>query len=121
MDSKRSRLVIIVVTGLLLVGFPATQYAVGSSRANTEMTRIRIMAPHLNIDKGQLAATSYQPGSDDPVASALGIQDRQVSLSLSGLKWCIGIEIRRLLATRRLIFVLTDEGALTEVQTCRDG
>lgn len=117
-DSKRSRLGVIVVTGLLLIGFPTVQYAVGSSRANTEITRIRNKAPHVNIDRSQLAATAYQPGGDDPVALALGIQDRQVSLSTSGIKWCIGIEIRRLLATRRLIFMLTDGGALTEVQTC---
>jgi hypothetical protein len=117
-DSKRSRLVVIVIISLLLVGFPTVQYAVGSSRANNEMARIRLKAPHLSIDEGLLAATSYQPGGDDPVASALGIEGRQVSLSTSGGRWCIGIEIRRLLATRRLIFVLTDGGALAEVQTC---
>jgi hypothetical protein len=117
-DSKRSRLGVIVVTGLLLIGFPTIQYAVGSNRANTEMTRIRNKAPHLNIDRGQLAAAAYQRGGDDPVALALGIQDRQISLSTSGTQWCIGIEIRRLLATRQLTFVLTNGGALAEVQTC---
>lgn len=120
-DSKRSRLGIIVITTLLIVGAPTTLYAVGSSRAKNEMTRIRMEAPNVHIDEGQLAATTYQPRSDDPVASALGIEDRQVSLSKSGIRWCVGIEIHRLIATRRLIFELTDGGALAEVQTCRNG
>ena len=60
---------------------------------------------------------SYAAGNDDPIASALGISDGRVSVAVSGNTWCVGIEIRRLLATRRLTFLLTDRGELTETRS----
>jgi hypothetical protein len=119
-DSKRWRLLIIAVVGSVLVGLPMAAHAVGSRRANYEVARIRQKAPSVLIDKSRVAFHSYAAGNDDPIASALGINDGRVSIAVGGNTWCVGIEIRRLLATRRLTFLLTDRGELTETRSCRE-
>jgi hypothetical protein len=109
---------ITMLVGCLAVGLPTALYAVGSQRANSEIARLRLRAPNAAVGRNKLAAYSFQTGGNDPVASALKMNDGRVSLSANGTDWCVQLEIRRLLATRSLHFDLGADGSLSEVQSC---
>ncbi len=114
---KRNRLTLILLVGAVLILAPTAFYAVGSTRANNEIDRIRKRAAIVSIRVADLGASTYL-NTADPIAAALHVNDLDISLRLLKQQWCVTVKVRRLLATRTASFMLNQAGSLTRIDQC---
>lgn len=114
---KRPRFAVSLLVAGILMLVPSVVYAVGSARANTEIDRIRNEAAVVSVRVADLAASTYL-NTPDPIATALHVNDLDISLQLRKQQWCVTVKVRRFLATRTALFMLNQAGALTRVDRC---
>jgi hypothetical protein len=114
---RRNRLALILLVGVVLILAPTAFYAVGSARANTEIDRIRNEAAVVSVRVADLAASTYL-NTPDPIATALHVNDLDISLQLRKQQWCVTVKVRRFLATRTALFMLNQAGSLTRIDQC---
>ncbi len=117
--NRGRRLALIVGIAIVLVLAGLIPYVIGSRAANDEISRVRTAAATVVVDGADLAAWAYGNAEVGPLATALGVEDDQVSaVSATGAEWCITVEVDRLLATRSIRFQLDAAGRLSETASC---
>ena len=72
------------------------------------------------MDPNVLAYTSYADTSEEPLATALGVQTSSLFMTKQSKGWCVYTTIKRLLATRRTELRISKTGSLSVVKSCQE-
>ena len=116
-ECRRKRLWIILAIAAVAVIVAVTISIVGSRRVDSDVSTARERADSTTIDPSTIAFESY--GADgNSVADALGVEPTALMLQQDpSNQWCVTVEISHLTASQSLYFHVSDNGALSEIDT----
>ena len=118
--SKTTRLTVIVVVGVALLGFPAVLRVVGNREATNQAERIRTASTGARVDTSKLLAPMFNVRAPNPIAASVGVDSSDVSLQQTQTtgEWCADVRIRRLISEEHVFLSMSTDGSLRPVGSC---
>jgi hypothetical protein len=118
--SKSRRLRIIVAFWTVVLVGSGALLALSHRQVSTRLDAIRARAATATVtDADVLAAMVSQSSADrDAVARHLGVDPVDLVISQTDGRWCLSINVRRLLANGQLAYRTDPEGHLHKVTSC---